>query len=98
MSVFYSGLDSLSPTIAVNTGASLQFQNFTEIPLSDKGRTSQTITKENAAIAISALHRDGIVCLSNAVDPDHIKVLHDRLADEVEVLRNDPTTYWNNAS
>jgi hypothetical protein len=81
----------------VNTAAELKFQSLTNIPLSDDERISQTITNENAARAISALHKDGIVCLSNAVDPKHIKALHNRLEPEVEKLRKSPNTYWNNA-
>lgn len=98
LSVVYSGLDPLSPSMAVNEGASLQFQSLTNIRLSDTERTSQTITSENAARAVWALHRDGIVCLSNAVDPTHVEVLHDKLEAEVPALRKRLDTYWNNAS
>jgi hypothetical protein len=84
--------------MAVNEAASLQFQSLVTVKLSDEERTSQTITNENAAVAITALHKDGIVCLSNAVEPAHVTALHDRLEAEVEDLRKSPSTYWNNAS
>ena len=98
LSLLYSGLDSLSPSMAVDAPAELQFQSLVDIRLSDNERVHQSITNKHAAIAITALHRDGIVCLSNAVDPAHIETLHGKLAVEVESLRQAPTTYWNDAS
>ena len=86
--------------MAVNAASlsPLQFQSLKAVRLSDDERISQTISKENTGKAINALHKDGIVCLSNAVDPDHIDILHDRLAPEVEIMRASKNTYWNNAS
>ena len=98
LSLLYSGLDPLSSPMATESPALLQFQCLTDIRLSDDERIHQRITNEHAAVAISALHKDGIVCLSNAVDSKHIDVLHSKLAEEVERLRNEPTTYWNDAS
>jgi hypothetical protein len=98
LSVIYSGLEPFPPTMAVDGPSPLQFQSLTKICLSDEERISQTITNENAAVAITALHRDGIVCLSNAIDPTHVEVLHRKLEAEVPRLRVRPETYWNNAS
>ena len=73
----------------------LQFQNLTTIPLSDDERTSQTITPENMAKAVVALHRDGIVCLSNAVEIEHVEKLGTLLSEESEILKNLPTTHFS---
>ncbi len=72
-----------------------QFQTLTTIPLSNKERVSQTITPENLAIALTALHRDGIVCLSNAVDVTHVETLNTILSNEAEIMAKLPTTHFN---
>ena len=84
--------------MASNAASSLPSPSLTNVHLSDDERISQTITNENAARAIVALHKDGIVCLLNAVNPEHIQALYDRLEPEVEELRRRHDTYWNNAS
>jgi len=73
----------------------LQFQSATTVPLSDHERTSQTITQENVGRALSALHRDGIVVLSNAVDIQHIEKLNSILSSEAEIMAKLPTTHFN---
>jgi hypothetical protein len=73
----------------------LHFQTLTTVPLSDKERISQTITPENIAVALTALHRDGIVCLSNAVDVSHIETLNTILSNEAEIMAKLPTTHFN---
>jgi hypothetical protein len=73
----------------------LQFQSLTTVPLSNKERISQIITPENVGIALSALQRDGIVCLSNAVDVTHIETLNTILSNEAEIMAKLPTTHFN---
>lgn len=73
----------------------LQFQSATTVPLSDHERISQTITPENVGRALSALHRDGIVVLSNAVDIEHVDKLNSILSSEAEIMTKLPTTHFN---
>lgn len=73
----------------------LQFQSLTTVHLSDEERTSQTITAENMGIAISAMQKDGMVCLSNAVELDHVDTLNTILSSEAEVMAKLPTTHFN---
>lgn len=75
---------------------SLTFQDLVIIQLSDQERDSQTITLENVGKAISAMHRDGIVVLENAVNPDHIDKLNSVLSADTEILAKLPTTHFNN--
>lgn len=74
------------------------FQSLTTVHLSDEERISQKISEENMGIAISAMHRDGMVCLANAVDTDHIDTLNKILSSEAEVMAKLPTTHFNDVS
>ena len=74
---------------------SLTFQDLVKIQLSDQERDSQTITLENVGKAISAMHRDGIVVLENAVNPDHIDKLNSVLSVDAEIIAKLPTTHFN---
>ncbi|OCL04122.1 phytanoyl-CoA dioxygenase family protein [Glonium stellatum] len=73
----------------------LSFQELVIVPLSDQERDSQTISPENVGKAVSAMHRDGIVVLENAVNPDHIDKLNSVLSPEAEVMAKLPTTHFN---
>ena len=49
--------------------------------------------------AIHAMHEDGIVCLKNAVDPQHIENLHIKLLDDLSTVATDRTkNKWNSLS
>jgi hypothetical protein len=76
----------------------LQFQTLTTAILADEERISGTLSPENAALAIHALHTDGIVCLENAVDLDHIAALHEKLNSEVKILQEMQGTHFVNVS
>ncbi|KAF2185846.1 hypothetical protein K469DRAFT_738813 [Zopfia rhizophila CBS 207.26] len=73
----------------------LTFQNLVIVLLSDEERVSQRITSENVGIAVSALHRDGIVALENAVDLDHIDRLNSIMSSESDIMASLPTTHRN---
>jgi hypothetical protein len=75
-----------------------EFQNVTIVPLSDRERISQTISEEHMGTAVSAIHRDGVVVLSNAVDVAHVDQLNDILSREAVEMANLPTTHFNNVS
>ena len=66
--------------------------------LTDQERTSGVITEENIGTAMSALHRDGLVVLENAVDVEHIDNLNKILSDEAEAMAKLPTTHFNDVS
>jgi len=78
--------------------AALQFQEPHVVRLSDKERTSGIITEEHIAEAISALHRDGLVVLENAVDVEHCDKLNEILSSEAEAMAKLPTTHFNDVS
>jgi hypothetical protein len=77
---------------------SYEFQNVTIVPLSDQERISQTISEEHVGTAVSAMHRDGVVVLSNSVDIAHVDQLNDILCREAVEMANLPTTHFNNVS
>ena len=66
--------------------------------LADEERIPQIYIPENAAVAIYALYRDGIVCSSSAVDIQHVDILCVKLAAEMPQMMKLPTTYWHNVS
>jgi hypothetical protein len=74
------------------------FQNLMAVPLSDEERDSQTITPEHVGLAVSAMHRDGIVVLDNAVNVSHIDTLNSILSPQAEVMAKLPTTHDNDVS
>lgn len=76
----------------------LSYQSIVSIPLSDDERKSGTITDEHLAAAISAVQRDGIAVLENAVDLEHVDKLNSILSTEAEILAKLPTTHFNDVS
>ncbi|KAF3762110.1 hypothetical protein M406DRAFT_232692, partial [Cryphonectria parasitica EP155] len=68
------------------------------IKLSDGERTSGRITEEHVGAAVSAMHRDGLVVLENAVDVEHIDKLNSILSSEAEAMAKLPTTHFNDNS
>ena len=75
-----------------------RFQSLTTALLTDEERLAGTLSDENAAIAVHALHTDGIVCLENAVDLEHVAILRAQLASEVDVLLKLQTTHISKVS
>lgn len=73
-----------------------QFQTLTSVAISEEERISGTLSPEHAAIAIHALHKDGIVCIENAADLDHIATLHEILTAEVDSLQKARGTNYVN--
>lgn len=64
----------------------LEFQELVTVQLSDDERLSQKISPESMGMAISALHRDGVVVLANAVDVEHVDKLNSILSAEAEIM------------
>ena len=64
----------------------LEFQEIVVVKLSDEERVSQQISEESMGLAVSALHRDGVVVLENAVDLEHVDKLNSILSAEAEIL------------
>ncbi|KAH7243759.1 hypothetical protein MRS44_017117 [Fusarium solani] len=73
-------------------------QSVVAIPLSDEERKSQTITNDHLAKAVSAMHRDGICVLENAVNIGHTGILNNILCAEAEEMAELPTTHFNDNS
>ena len=76
--------------------STLHFQTLTTAVLTDEERISGTLSPENAALAIHALHTDGIVCLENAVALGHVAALHQKLTSEVTQLQALQGTHFVN--
>ena len=75
-----------------------QHQEVVTVRLSDDERTSGKILEEHVGVAVSAMHRDGLVVLENAVDISHIDELNDILTAEAEVMAKLPSTHFNDVS
>jgi hypothetical protein len=74
----------------------LQFQALTNIVLTDEERIAGTLSPEHAAIAIHALHTNGLVALENAVSLDHVAILNEKLCSEVKSLSSKRGTHFVN--
>jgi len=74
------------------------FQEVVAVPLSDEERDLGTLSEENMGIAVSAMHRDGIVVLENAVSLEHVDKLNNILMSEAEEMAKLPTTHFNENS
>lgn len=68
------------------------------VRLSDGERASGLVIDEHVGEAISAVHRDGLVVLENAVDPAHCDELNAILRAEAEAMAKLPTTHFNDVS
>ena len=73
----------------------LRFQEPHVVRLSDEERTTGILTEEHIGEAVSAVHRDGLVVLENAVDTAHCDELNDILVSEAEAMAKLPTTHFN---
>lgn len=63
--------------------------------LSDEERTTGVLSEEHVGEAVSAVHRDGLVVLENAVDTAHCDELNGILVGEAEAMAKLPTTHFN---
>ncbi|KAK5309050.1 hypothetical protein LTR93_012275 [Exophiala xenobiotica] len=73
-----------------------QFQDVVVVKLSDEERKTQTLSLEHVGLAVSAVHRDGLVVLENAVDIEHMDSLNAILSKEAVEMAKIPTTHFNN--
>ncbi|KAK8046100.1 phytanoyl-CoA dioxygenase family protein [Apiospora saccharicola] len=67
----------------------------TQIELTLDELTSKRMGSRHLQAAVEALHRDGMVVLSNAVDPAHLDKLNERMVPEAQELYSRPTTHRN---
>ena len=72
-----------------------EFQSVVKVLLSDGERKNGTVSEENMGRAVSAMHRDGICVLENAVDLEHVDKLNRILMAEADEMANLPTTHFN---
>ncbi|KAL1891836.1 hypothetical protein Sste5346_007380 [Sporothrix stenoceras] len=75
-----------------------KFQEPVVLRLSDEERSTGIISEEHVASAITAMHRDGLVVLENAVDLEHVDKLNGLLSTEAEAMAKLPTTHFNDNS
>ncbi|KAK8054636.1 phytanoyl-CoA dioxygenase family protein [Apiospora phragmitis] len=67
----------------------------TQIELTPDELASKTMGSRHLQAAVEALHRDGMVVLSNAVDPAHLDKLNERMVPEAKELYSRATTHRN---
>ncbi|KAL2820839.1 hypothetical protein BDW59DRAFT_164534 [Aspergillus cavernicola] len=72
-----------------------QPSQITLIKLSPNELATQKITSHNLQHAIEALHRDGILVLENAVDPNHLDTLNERMVPDAKTLFARASTHRN---
>lgn len=76
----------------------LHFQEPHVVRLSDEERATGLITDEHVGEAVSAVHRDGLVVIENAVDPAHCDELNTILCADADAMAKLPTTHFNDVS
>lgn len=81
---------------SANNPKPYEFQTPYIVHLTDAERASGEISEEHMGEAISAVHRDGLVVLENAVAVDHVDKLQGILGEEAESMAKLPTTHFNN--
>ncbi|KAK8859807.1 phytanoyl-CoA dioxygenase family protein [Apiospora arundinis] len=67
----------------------------TQIELTPDELTSRKVGSHHLQAAVEALHKDGMVVLSNAVDPAHLDKLNERMVPEAKELYSRATTHRN---
>ncbi|KAK7995002.1 phytanoyl-CoA dioxygenase family protein [Apiospora arundinis] len=67
----------------------------TQIELTPDELASRKVGSHHLQAAVEALHRDGMVVLSNAVDPAHLDKLNERMVPEAKELYSRATTHRN---
>jgi len=72
-----------------------QAPELVQLTLSPEELSSKQIGSHNLQKAVEALHRDGIVAITNAVDHGHINKLNSRMVKEAQVLYDNPMTHRN---
>ncbi|KAI0124029.1 phytanoyl-CoA dioxygenase family protein [Xylariales sp. AK1849] len=65
------------------------------VELTPEELSTKKIGSHNLQAAVEALHRDGLVVLTNAVDVDHLDKLNARMVPEAEELYARPSTHRN---
>lgn len=83
------------PPIGQTNGTALYNQTVRSLYISDDVRSSGQVSPEVIAEAVTFLHRDGIVVLENAIDPDHLNSLAAILRPEAEEIARDPDHHFN---
>ncbi|KAK0127324.1 hypothetical protein ONS96_006872 [Cadophora gregata f. sp. sojae] len=69
--------------------------SLTTITLSPSELSSKTLTSHHLQAALEALHRDGILVLTNAISTTHLDTLNSRMVPEAQTLYNRTTTHHN---
>ncbi|CAK7229758.1 hypothetical protein SCUCBS95973_007336 [Sporothrix curviconia] len=78
--------------------APLDFQEPTVVTLTDEERTTGELSLEHMGIAVSAMHRDGLVVLENAVDTAHMDTINKILVKDAHEMAKMDTTHYNENS
>ena len=64
------------------------------VRISRDEQSSGALTPENLLTAVVALAEDGLVVLENAVDKEHIDILHERILEDVDEIVKMETTHF----
>ena len=68
------------------------------IKLTAEELATRSIGSHNLQAALEALHEDGLVVLENAVDPDHLEHLNERMVADAEKLKTRENAHINFSS
>lgn len=66
-----------------------------QITLSSHERTTKQLSSHNLQAALEALHQDGAIAITNAIEPPHLDKLNSRMINEAKALYAKPQTHRN---
>lgn len=75
--------------------ATAQAPELVQITLSDEELSSKQISSRHLQAAVEALHHDGVVAITNAVNPTNLDKLNSRMVPEAQKLYHNPKTHRN---
>ncbi|PVH73584.1 phytanoyl-CoA dioxygenase family protein [Cadophora sp. DSE1049] len=85
----------MAPTPSPHGEAASTPPSLTSITLSPSELSSKILTSHNLQAALEALHRDGILVLTNAISTTNLDTLNSRMVPEAQTLYDRTTTHHN---
>ena len=86
---------TLEWNLQVNKMSPNSLPSPTQITLTPSELTSKRLTSHTLQKALSALHNDGLLVLTNAIDPSHLDSLNSRMLPDAYTLYNQQSTHRN---
>ncbi|KAH7412863.1 phytanoyl-CoA dioxygenase family protein [Cadophora sp. MPI-SDFR-AT-0126] len=85
----------MAPTASPHVEAAPTPPTLTSITLSPSELSSKTLTSHHLQAALEALHRDGILVLTNGISTTHLDTLNSRMVPEAQTLYDRKSTHHN---